>query len=211
MESAKKQMITFVELEALTDEELIEIYRSNDLMAIEVLVKRYKPFVRKKIKTNYFIGADKEDLLQEGMIGLFKAICDYDASKDASFKSFSSICITRQLSTAFKSATRQKHMPLNTSISLNIPINEGEEETITLMDTLKAGDESNPEDFMIHKEELSRLKKHIKESLSPLEWKVITLHTQGKDYHEIAKEMNKPIKSIDNALQRIKRKIAEYR
>lgn len=197
--------------EVLTDEELIVAYRSGDLKCIEILIQRYKIFVRKKIKATYFIGADREDLIQEGMIGLFKAICDYDDSKEASFKSFATLCITRQLSTAFKTATRQKHMPLNTSISLNVPINGEEEGQMTLMDTLKEKVSTNPEELMIHQEDFKSFKKHMKETLSDLEWEVLLSHTQGKNYHEIAEEIGKSPKSIDNALQRIKRKLSDTR
>lgn len=198
------------QLEGLPDETLIECYREGQIQAIEVLVQRYKIFVRKRIKANYFIGADKEDLIQEGMIGLFKAISDYNPTKDASFRSFATLCVSRQISTAFKTATRQKHIPLNTSISLNIPVSTEEDDNITLMDTIKGDDTITPEDFLIHKEDLANLQKHIKESLSGLEWRVLTLHTEGKDYHEIAKDLGKSIKSIDNALQRIKRKLGQY-
>lgn len=195
--------------EVLTDEELIAAYQTGDLESIEVLIQRYKSFVRKKIKSNYFIGADREDLIQEGMIGLFKAICDYNPNREASFKSFATLCITRQLSTAFKTATRQKHMPLNTSISLNLPIGGEEDDQITLMDTLKDDINHNPEELIIHQEDLEMLQKHMKETLSELEWEVLLSHTQGKNYHEIAKDMGKSVKSIDNALQRIKRKLSE--
>lgn len=204
-----EEMIDRYKLELLTDEQLIEVYRNNNPQAIELLVQRYKPFVRTKIKSNFFIGADKEDLIQEGMIGLFKAICDYNPSKDASFKSFATICITRQISTAFKTATRQKHIPLNTSISLNSPIGSDGEENMTLMDTLKENENKNPEMMMIDREEVEMLRKRMKQSLSHLEWKVLSLYSQGKSYHEIAKEMNKSSKSIDNALQRIKKKLSE--
>lgn len=198
------------ELEHLADEALIECYRQGQVQAIEILVQRYKTFVRNRIKSTYFIGADKEDLIQEGMIGLFKAICDYNPIKDASFRSFATLCVTRQISTAFKTATRQKHIPLNTSISLNIPVGTEEDENITLIDTIKGKDAFTPEEVVIHEEDLANLKKHIKEALSPLEWEVLTLHTEGKNYQEIAKELNKPSKSIDNALQRIKRKLEHY-
>lgn len=198
------------QLEDLPDEDLIECYREGQIQAIEVLVQRYKIFVRRRIKSNYFIGADKEDLIQEGMIGLFKAICDYNPVKDASFKSFATLCITRQISTAFKMATRQKHIPLNTSISLNIPVGTEEDDSMTLMDTIKGNDTITPEDFLIYKEDLANLQKHIKESLSSLEWRVLNLHTEGRNYHEIAKDLGKSIKSIDNALQRIKRKLGQY-
>ena len=209
MEIIQNMLLKNEDLEQLTDEQLIEVYRNQEHEAVEVLVQRYKQFVRRKIKANYFIGADREDLVQEGMIGLFKAICDYNPNRDASFRSFASICITRQLSTAFKTATRQKHRPLNTSISLNLPISTEEDESITLMDTIKVTDGITPEELVINQEDLINLQTHIKKTLSSLEWEVLKLHTQGKDYHEIAKEMNKSIKSIDNALQRIKRKLVE--
>ncbi len=198
------------QFEDMTDEELIQNYRNGYIDAIEVLVQRYKKFVRAKIRSNYFIGIDKEDLIQEGMIGLFKAICDYNMTMDTSFKVFANICVTRQISTAFKTVTRQKHIPLNTSISLNIPIsNKGEEgEDITLMDTIKSAPSFNPENVVIDQESLERLNQYIKKSLSKMEWQVLNLHTQGKNYHEIASELQKSVKCIDNALQRIKRKLS---
>ena len=198
-------------LEQLTDEELIERYRDGINEAIEVLVQRYKRFVRTKIKANYFIGVDKDDLIQEGMIGLFKAICDYDAHKDTSFKSFATLCVTRQVSTAFKAVSRQKHIPLNTSISLSIPINhkgnEEDDEGITLLDTIKNNTSMTPEDEMISKENLEVLNNQIIKALSKLEWQVLNLYISGKNYQEIAKEIDKSPKSIDNALQRIKKKL----
>lgn len=201
------RQMTTLELEGLTDESLIILYREGQPEAIEVLVQRYKTFVRKKIKASHYIGADKEDLIQEGMIGLFKAICDYNPSREAAFRSFATICITRQLSTAFKTATRQKHRALNTSISLSSAVGQDEDEGMTLMDTIKDDQDSNPEQLMIHQEELKLLQTQIKESLSELEWEVLMLHTQGRNYHEISKNTGKSIKSIDNALQRIKRKL----
>ncbi len=194
--------------EEMTDERLIEVYRQGQLEAIEILVQRYKQYVRQKIRSNYFVGADKEDLIQEGMIGLFKAICDYDATKETRFKSFATLCITRQISTAFKTATRQKHMMLNNSVSLHAPVGSGEE-GITLMDTLKASQVGNPEALVIAQEDVEDFKIHIKQALSSLEWEVLGYHMAGKDYHEIAKMMDKPSKSIDNALQRIKRKVSD--
>lgn len=195
------------QLEDLPDEVLIEYYREGYGEAIEILVQRYKTFVRKRIKANYFIGADKEDLIQEGMIGLFKAICDYNPIKDASFKSFATLCVTRQVSTAFKTATRQKHIPLNTSISLNLPMNNEEDENVTLMDMIKEDHTFSPEEFVINQEDLENLQKNIKRSLSSLEWQVLIMHTDGKNYHEIAQELDKSAKSIDNTIQRIKRKL----
>ena len=198
-------------LEQLTDEELIAIYREGVNGAIEVLVQRYKKLVRAKIRASYFVGVDKDDLIQEGMIGLFKAICDYDPEKETSFKSFATLCVTRQVSTAFKAVSRQKHIPLNTSISLSIPIsnkgNEEDEEGITLLDTLKNNTSVTPEDEIINRENLEVLNKQIIKVLSKLEWQVLDLYISGKNYHEIAKELNKEAKSIDNALQRIKKKL----
>ncbi|MGL4343619.1 MAG: RNA polymerase sporulation sigma factor SigH [Cellulosilyticaceae bacterium] len=199
--------MTTLELEELSDEKLIEVYREGHGQAIEVLVQRYKIFVRKKIKASYYIGADREDLIQEGMIGLFKAICDYNPDREAAFKSFATICIVRQISTAFKTATRQKHFALNTSISLSSSVGESEEDHMTLMDMIKDEQESNPEHLMIHQEEFQLLQEHIKESLSELEWEILMLHTQGRNYREISGSTGKSVKSIDNALQRIKRKL----
>lgn len=204
------ERLSLSDLENMSDEELIEIYRKDYNGAIETLVQRYKKFVRTKIKATYFIGADKEDLIQEGMIGLFKAICDYNPEKETSFKSFATLCITRQISTAFKAVSRQKHIPLNTSISLSIPINikgSDEEDGITLMDVIKNNEDMTPEDEVINQENLEVLNKHIFKVLSKLEWQVLRLHIEGKDYHEIAQELDKPLKSIDNALQRIKKKL----
>lgn len=203
------EMINTTQLELLTDEELIQRYREDYPEAIEVLIQRYKRFVRYKIRANYFVGADKEDLIQEAMIGLFKAICDYNVHKDSTFKSFATLCVTRQISTAFKSAARQKHRPLNTSVSLNLPVGTDGDENITLMDTLKGSNAHNPEELIIHQEDLERLKLHMKQTLSSFEWEVLESHTEGRSYQEIAKDMGKSMKSIDNALQRIKRKVTE--
>jgi len=212
-EVIKPEVVPIKILETMSDEELIKLYHNSSKESIEVLVKRYKKFVRHKIKANYFIGADKEDLIQEGMIGLFKAICDYNPNKETSFRSFAAICITRQISTAFKTVSRQKHIPLNTSISLNIPIHnkngDEDEENMTLMDTIKNSTSLTPEDEIINQENLEGLKGYIKKELSELEWQILNLYIQGKDYHEIAQELNKPIKSIDNGLQRVKKKLGE--
>lgn len=209
MQQILSERNTLTELEVMTDEMLIQRYREEDALAIDVLIQRYKQYVRQRIRANYLIGADKEDLIQEGMIGLFKAICDYDPTKEASFKSFATLCITSQISTAFKTATRQKHMMLNNSISLNLPVGNDGEDNITLMDTLKASNIGNPELLVIDQEDVEQFKLQIKKALSALEWQVLTYHIEGKDYHEIARVMNKSTKSIDNALQRIKRKVSE--
>ena len=197
-------------LELQTDETLINYYREGNSQAIDILVQRYKRLVRHNIKTSYFVGIDKEDIIQEGMIGLFKAICDYDPSKEASFKTFATLCVTRQVSSAFKAVSRQKHIPLNTSISLSIPIHKGhdeEEDGITLLDTIKNNLSPSPEDEIISRENVEGMNKRIIKMLSKLEWQVLSLHIAGKNYQEIAVELEKSPKSIDNALQRIKKKL----
>lgn len=207
--------LKFTDLETMSDELLIASYQNGNKQAVEILVNRYKNLVRTKIKSNYFIGADKEDLVQEGMIGLFKAICDYNPSKETSFRSFAILCITRQISTAFKMVSRQKHIPLNTSISLNLPINskggDEDEDGITLIDTIHNNDYSTPEQEVINQEDLQILNHHILKSLSKLEWQVVQLYINGENYHEIALILDKPLKTIDNALQRIKKKITAIR
>ncbi|OON95871.1 MAG: RNA polymerase factor sigma-70 [Epulopiscium sp. Nele67-Bin005] len=194
-----------VKLEELTDEELIETYNKQNLEAVDILIRRYKTYVRQKIRTSYFIGSERDDLVQEGMIGLFKAICDYKPSKQISFKQFAQICIKRQISTAFTMANRKKHIPLNTSISLNQPITTEEAENLTLLDLM--AENTTPEDLVISNEQLQILNDKIKNVLSNFEFEVLTLHLKGQPYQDIAIILDKSPKSIDNALQRIKRKI----
>ena len=203
-----------VSLDKIADEELIKQYRSGVNEAVEILVQRYKRLVRAKIRSNYFVGIDKDDLIQEGMIGLFKAICDYNEEKEASFSSFANLCVTSQVSTAFKTVSRQKHIPLNTSISLSVPINQSgseDDDEITLMDTIKSSKTITPEDEIIGMEDFETLNKQIEKVLSKLEKQVLGRYINGENYHEIAKAMDKEPKSIDNALQRIKKKIETIR
>lgn len=197
-------------LETMSDEALIALYRGGENNAIDLLVRRYKKFVRNRIRVNFFIGVDKDDLIQEGMIGLFKAICDYNPEKEASFKSFATLCVTRQISTAFKAVSRQKHIPLNRSISLSVPINKSsdeEDEGITLMDVIKNNVSPTPEEEVISKENVEDINDYIVKALSNLEIEVLHLYMDGKNYREIAKILDKAPKSIDNALQRIKKKL----
>lgn len=198
-------------LESMSDEELIAIYREGEHNAIDLLIQRYKKFVRNRIRVNFFIGVDKDDLIQEGMIGLFKAICDYNPEREASFKSFATLCVTRQISTAFKAVSRQKHIPLNRSISLSVPISnkssDEEDEGITLMDVIKNNVSPTPEDEVISKENVEDINDYIVKALSALEIEVVHLYMDGKNYKEIAKVLDKSPKSIDNALQRIKKKL----
>ena len=154
-------------------------------------------------------GADREDIIQEGMIGLFKAIRDYKVDKLTSFRAFAELCITRQIITAIKTATRQKHIPLNSYVSLNKPIYD-EESDRTLMDILSTTKITNPEEIVISREEFIFIERKMGEILSSLEWKVLMAYLEGKSYQEIAVELKRHVKSIDNALQRVKRKLEKY-
>lgn len=193
---------------AMLDEEIIDLAK-EDTMALEYLINKYKNFVRAKARTYFLIGADREDIIQEGMIGLYKAIRDYRGDKLSSFRAFAELCITRQIITAIKTATRQKHIPLNSYVSLNKPIFD-EESDRTLMDILTEESVSDPEELMINREEFSGIESKMSEILSELEWEVLSLYLQGKSYQEIAEDLDRHIKSIDNALQRVKRKLEKY-
>lgn len=193
----------------LADEQLLLKIKNGDGVALDQLINKYKNFVRAKAKTYFLVGADKEDIVQEGMIGLFKAIRDFKDDKLVSFKSFAEICVTRQIITAIKTATRQKHMPLNSYVSLNKPVFEEDGER-TLMETINHDTVSDPEMLFISKEELNRIEGKINEILSPLELEVLHFYLQGKSYQQIALVLNKEVKSIDNALQRVKKKIEKF-
>lgn len=193
---------------ALSDEELLRRLRAGDADAEEALYMRYKPVVRSRARTYFLVGADREDIIQEGMIGLYKAVCDYEFDKQASFRVFAELCITRQIITAIKTATRQKHIPLNSYVSLNKPIYD-EESDRTLLDVITEGYLANPEDVLINREDMSLIEVRIAQSLSPLERQVLAKYLQGKSYQEISRDMKRQIKSIDNALQRVKRKLAK--
>ena len=197
------------QLNQIADEQLLAQIKTGDGIALDQLINKYKNFVRAKAKTYFLVGADKEDIVQEGMIGLFKAIRDFKDDKLVSFKSFAEICVTRQIITAIKTATRQKHMPLNSYISLNKPVFEDDGER-TLMETINHDTVSDPELLFISKEELNRIEGKINEILSPLELEVLHFYLQGKSYQQIALILNKEVKSIDNALQRVKKKIEKF-
>lgn len=195
--------------ESLDDEQILNFIKQGDNIALEFLINKYKNFVRSKSKTYFLVGADREDIVQEGMIGLFKAIRDFKNDKLVSFRSFAEICVTRQIITAIKTATRQKHIPLNSYVSLNKPIYEEEGER-TLMETINHETVSDPELLFIGKEELNRIEGKINEVLSPLELEVLYSYLQGISYQSIAQSLNKDIKSIDNALQRVKKKVEKF-
>lgn len=192
--------------DGMMDEELIDSAREGNENALEYLLKKYRSFVRAKARTYFLIGADREDIIQEGMIGLFKAIRDFNEDKLSSFRAFAELCITRQIITAIKTATRQKHIPLNSYVSLNRPIFD-EESDRTLMDVITEDCVSDPEQLIISREELNTIECKISEVLSGLEWKVLSLYLEGKSYQEIALDLKREVKSIDNALQRVKRKL----
>jgi RNA polymerase sporulation-specific sigma factor len=191
------------------DEEIIREAKAGDDKALEFLINKYKSFVRAKARTYFLIGADREDIIQEGMIGLYKAIRDFRGDKLSSFRAFAELCITRQIITAIKTATRQKHIPLNSYISLNKPIFD-EDSDRTLMDVISEESISDPEEMMINREEFAGIEVKMGEILSSLEWEVLSLYLQGRSYQEIAVELNRHVKSIDNALQRVKRKLEKY-
>src|SRR5690625_516312 len=195
--------------EELGDEEVVAYARDGDDSALEYLIHKYKNFVRAKARSYFLIGADREDIIQEGMIGLYKAIRDFRADKLASFRAFAELCITRQIITAIKTATRQKHIPLNSYVSLNKPIYD-EESDRTLMDVIHGNKVSDPEELVISREEFLDIEKRMSEFLSELEWKVLMYYLEGKSYQEIADQLGRHVKSIDNALQRVKRKLERY-
>ncbi len=190
----------------LNDEEVCQLAQQANGYALESLLNRYKNFVRSRARSYFLIGADHEDIVQEGMIGLYKAIRDFRADKLASFRAFAELCITRQIITAIKTATRQKHIPLNSYVSLNKPIFD-EESDRTLLDVISEGRITNPEELLISQEELLNIESRIGEMLSDLEWEVLTAYLDGRSYLEIADDLGRHVKSIDNALQRVKRKM----
>ena len=181
----------------------------GDKIALEYIIKKYKNFVKAKAKSYFLIGADKEDIIQEGMIGLYKAVRDFDASKTNSFKGFADICITRQIITAIKTATRQKHIPLNSYISLNKPVYDEESER-SLLDIIATSIVTDPEELIISKEELKHIESKMNELLSDLELQVVEYYLNGKSYQYIADKLKRDVKSIDNALQRVKRKLEKH-
>jgi RNA polymerase sporulation-specific sigma factor len=193
----------------LEDEEIIELVHKGESGALDYLIQKYRNFVRAKARSYFLIGADKEDIVQEGMIGLYKAIRDFKEDKLSSFKAFAELCITRQIITAIKTATRQKHIPLNSYVSLDKPIYD-EESDRTLMDVISGAKVMDPEELIINQEEFDNIEVKMSELLSDLERKVLALYLDGQSYQEISEELNRHVKSIDNALQRVKRKLERY-
>ena len=201
--------MTRLEFDTMPDEEIVRHAQVADGAALEYLLNKYKNFVRTKARSYFLIGADHEDIVQEGMIGLYKAIRDYKEDKQKSFRAFAELCITRQIITAIKTATRQKHIPLNNYVSLNRPIYD-EDSDRTLLDVITEEVPSNPEEMLINREDLSVIEGRIGQMLSDLEKEVLVHYMEGKSYVEIGEAMGRHVKSIDNALQRIKRKLLKY-
>lgn len=193
------------------DEELVLMAQNGDDEAQDYLLDKYKFLVRAKSRAYFLIGADNEDIIQEGMIGLYKAVRDFNEEKNAAFRSFAELCVNRQMITAIKAATRQKHQPLNSYISLNKPVYEEESEQ-TYMDFLQSSSEAllNPEALLIGQENKSFLEDQMVKNLSSFETRVLVLYLQGRSYFEIAHVLDKPEKSIDNALQRVKKKLEKF-
>ncbi len=194
--------------EILRDEEVVELSAEGDKTATEHILSKYKHLVRAQAKAYFIAGADRDDLMQEGMIGLFKAVRDFDPTKQASFRTFAELCIKRQMITAVKAAGRQKHLPLNSYVSLNKPAYDDEGER-GLGEMLARGDAADPEALFLRREKTRALEAKIDRQLSRLEKQVLNLYLGGMNYQEIAKALKRPPKSIDNALQRVKRKLAE--
>lgn len=193
--------------ENMTDEEIVSL-AEKDRSAEEFLLNKYKNLVKSRAKMYFLAGGDNDDLMQEGMIGLFKAIHDYNSDKQASFYSFAELCVKRQIFTAIKTQQGRNISPINTYISLNKPVYEDVSER-TLVETLAERESVDPEKLYIMHEKLKDIEKEIDEKLSDLEKRVLILHLQGMSYQEISEIINKPTKSIDNALQRIKKKLDE--
>jgi RNA polymerase sporulation-specific sigma factor len=189
------------------DDRLIAEARTGDDRAITELLTKYRGFARAKARSYFLVGADHEDIVQEGMIGLYKAIRDFNPDMSSSFRAFAELCITRQIITAIKTATRQKHGPLNTYVSLSRPIAGDDDGDRCLADVLPMTTVCDPVDLVISGERIRALQQHFDEVLSDLEAEVLRLYVDGKSYVEIAEVLDRHVKSIDNALQRIKRKL----
>lgn len=198
------------DLNVLTDESIVKMAQEGSSTAYEYLIGKYKDLVKVKSKSYYIAGADNEDVIQEGMIGIFKAVRDFDEEKDASFRTFAELCINRQILNAIKGANRQKHQILNESVSLSAG-EDGEEEHSSLADRIaSANPDTDPEAMMLMREVVEYLKENNQDIFSPLESQIWNEMLKGKSYREIAFTLRKTTKTVDNAIQRIKRKIEGY-
>lgn len=193
---------------SMNDDDVVVLAQQGDGEALEYLLDKYKNFVRGRARSYFLVGADHEDIVQEGMIGLYKSIRDFKPDKQSSFRAFAELCVKRQIITAIKTATRQKHVPLNSYVSLNKPL-YGEESDRTLLDVIE-GRVTNPEELFIGQEDMSHIQEQIGTVLSDLEQQVLAAFLDGKSYQEIAEMLGRHVKSIDNALQRVKRKLTHF-
>lgn len=190
----------------LTDEEIISEIKQGNEQALTFLLEKYKDLVNSKVGKYFIIGAEKEDIIQEGMIGLYKAIRNFDNCKQNTFKTFANICVERQLITAIKSSNRQKHKPLNTYLSLNTSAYDNDEDGTELMDTFNSDTIEDPLETIMKKEYFEEIQNTMHKSLSKFENQVLEKYIQGDSYEVIAKKLDTPVKSIDNAIQRIRKK-----
>ncbi|MBR2787334.1 MAG: RNA polymerase sporulation sigma factor SigH [Clostridia bacterium] len=189
----------------ISDEEIVKLVQSGDDMALEFIMEKYKEVVNIKVSKYFIIGAEKEDIVQEGLIGLYKAVKSFDAEKENSFKTFANLCIERQLITAIKTSNRQKHIPLNSYLSLNMSAYE-DEEADSVLDVFDANTIEDPLDTLTKKEYYIEIENAIDKSLSDFEKKVLNRFAKGESYIQIASGLNTPVKSVDNAIQRIRKK-----
>lgn len=199
-------MLKTEEFKNMEENEILALAQQGESPAVDYVLQKYRNFVRAKSRTYFLIGADREDIIQEGMIGLYKAVRDYKPESGASFRSFADLCITRQIITAIKTATRQKHMPLNSYISLNKPVYDEENEN-TLLESVFEKQHLDPEEIMINRERFDFIEEKLSLVLSKYETAVLKGYLAGKSYAAVASDLGKTEKSIDNALQRIKKKI----
>jgi RNA polymerase sporulation-specific sigma factor len=207
---ADAKVTEIVRYELQSDTDLVRLAQAGNSKAQNTILEKYQEFVRLKARSYFLIGADHEDIIQEGMIGLYKAIRDYREDREASFKAFAEICITRQIITAIKTATRQKHTPLNSYISLNNPVGDSQDPDRVVMDFLASDKTQDPAEVVISIEEAQSIKENFGTMLSDLETDVLRLYIEGRSYQDIADSLDRHVKSIDNALQRIKRKVEQH-
>lgn len=194
------------ELDCLTDEEIISQIKQGDEQSLRYLLEKYKDLVNVKVSKYFMIGAEKEDIVQEGMIGLFKAIKSFDENKNNTFKTFANVCVERQLITAIKSSTRQKHMPLNSYLSLNTAAYDNDDNSVELLETFDSNTIEDPLDTIMKKEYYEQVESVIDKTLSKFEKQVLNRYIKGESYQIIAEKLNAPVKSVDNAIQRIRKK-----
>ena len=197
------------DLTELNDTALVERARAGEDRAIDVLLARYRNFARSKARSYFLVGSDKDDVVQEGMIGLFKAVRDFDTSQSTPFRAFADLCITRQIMSAIKSANRHKHQPLNTSVSLDSAAPE-DDASLPVAARLPGPASSDPAELVISAHEIEALRDSMRNNLTQLEGDVLQLYMEGKSYEQIAGVLGNHVKSIDNALQRIKRKLQRH-